>query len=152
VLASAKGLIFSQSVVPSNHALLANEAALKRLFMTVLDNAIKYTPAAGHVSLVFRMKDSQALIEIVDSGIGITEKDLPHVFERFYRADQARSRETRGSGLGLSIAKWIAESHNGSIELRSQPGHGTKVMIRLPLLTETTNKAYTQSEFQAMPV
>jgi heavy metal sensor kinase len=136
VLAAGKGLSFSQSVVPSTRALIANQAALERLFLTVLDNAIKYTAPGGRVSLGVRLEDSESFIEVADTGIGITEKDLPHVFERFYRADQARSRETHGSGLGLSIAKWIAEIHNGSIDLESKAGQGTRVTIRLPLTSE----------------
>jgi heavy metal sensor kinase len=139
LLALGKGLAFSDFVVPCNLALFANEAALERLFLSILDNAIKYTPAGGHVALRLHREDAQAVIEVADTGIGIAEKDLPHVFERFYRADQVRSRETRGSGLGLSIAKWIAESHNGSIELQSRPGQGTKVGIRLPLANELNN-------------
>jgi signal transduction histidine kinase len=136
VLAAGKGLTFSYSSVPSNAALFANQTALERLFLTVLDNAIKYTPPGGRVSLDVRLEESEAIVEVTDTGIGITEKDLPHVFERFYRADQARSRETRGSGLGLSIAKWIAEIHNGSIELQSQAGQRTSVTIRLPVTAE----------------
>ena len=139
VLALGKGLTFSGSLPPCTYTLFANEPSLERLFMTVLDNAIKYTPGGGHVALSFRLEDALAIVEVADTGIGISEKDLPHVFERFYRADQARSRETHGSGLGLSIAKWIAESHTGSIELHSRPGQGTKVTIRLPLTIETTS-------------
>ena len=152
VLALGKGLIFSDSVVPCTFALFANEAALQRLFLTVLDNAINYTPPGGHVALGLRLEDARAIIEVADTGIGITEKDLPHVFERFYRADQARSRETRGSGLGLSIAKWIAESHDGSIELHSRPGQGTKVSIRLPLTNELNNSTGELSELGELPV
>ena len=152
VLAAGRGLTFSRSFVPSTHALFANQPALERLFMTVLDNAINYTPPGGQVHLALRLEDSSAIIEVADTGIGIAEKDLPHVFERFYRADQARSRETRGSGLGLSIAKWIAESHNGSIELLSQPGHGTKVKIRLPLLRESGSHANNESEIREIPL
>jgi heavy metal sensor kinase len=152
VLALGKGLIFSHSVGPFAYSLLANEPALERLFMTVLDNAIKYTPAGGHVSLGLRLENSEAIIEVADTGIGIAEIDLPHVFERFYRADQARSRETHGSGLGLSIAKWIAESHNGSIELLSQPGQGTRVTIRLPLAVELSTKSPDLPQFQELPL
>ncbi len=149
VLAAGKGLAFSHSVVPCRHTLLANQAALERLLLTVLDNAIKYTPAGGRVSLDVRVENSEASIEITDTGIGIGEKDLPHVFERFYRADQARSRETRGSGLGLSIAKWIAEIHHGSIDLQSQAaGQGTRVTIRLPLATELGANAPELSSLQ----
>jgi heavy metal sensor kinase len=136
VLAAGRGLAFSHSALPSTHALFANSPALERLLLTVLDNAIKYTPPGGRVSLGVSVENSEAIIEIADTGIGISEKDLPHVFERFYRADQARSRETRGSGLGLSIARWIAELHRGSIALQSQAGHGTQVTIRLPLGAE----------------
>jgi len=152
VLALGKGLTFSDSVIPNTHTLYANLAALERLFMTVLDNAIKYTPAGGHVRLGLCLQDALAIIEVADTGIGITEKDLPHVFERFYRADQARSRETRGSGLGLSIAKWIAESHNGSIELHSRPGHGTTVSIRLPLSREAGNHPGHIPELREIPL
>ena len=148
VLAAGKGLTFSHSSVPSTQALSANQAALERLFLTVLDNAIKYTPPGGHVSLGVRLEDSEAIIEVAVTGIGITEKDLPHVFERFYRADQARSRETRGSGLGLSIAKWVAEIHNGSIDLQSRAGQGTRVTIRLPLTTELGTGAAELPRFQ----
>jgi len=152
VLALGKGLAFSDFVEPCNRALFANEAALERLFLSVLDNAIKYTPAGGHVSLRLHLEDAQAIVEVADNGIGIAEKDLPHVFERFYRADQVRSRETRGSGLGLSIAQWIAESHNGSIELQSRPGQGTKVSIRLPLTNEPIRNNWELREVAELPV
>jgi len=75
-----------------------------------------------------------ARIEIRDSGIGISDKDLPHIFERFYRADQARSRETGGSGLGLAIARWIVNLHGGSIEAQSTLGNGSVFRITLPSL------------------
>jgi signal transduction histidine kinase len=152
VLASGKGLTFSDAVLPHSHVLLANQAALERLFMCVMDNAVKYTPPGGHVTLVLSLEDSQAIIEVRDTGIGIAQQDLPHVFERFYRADQARSRETRGSGLGLSIAKWITETHNGSIDLRSQPGQGTTVSIRLPLTNEIRNNAFDPRDLREIPL
>ncbi|HXC47149.1 MAG TPA: ATP-binding protein [Candidatus Sulfotelmatobacter sp.] len=152
LLSAGKGLTFSQSIVSSTDSLFANQPALERLFMTVLDNAIKYTPAGGHVSLGLRLENSEAIIEVTDTGIGIAEKDLPHVFERFYRADQARSRETRGSGLGLSIAKWIAETHKGSIELQSQLGQGTRVTIRLPLAVELSTSSPDAPQFQELPL
>jgi heavy metal sensor kinase len=152
VLAASKGLTFSHSAVSSSDSLYANQPALERMFITVLDNAIKYTPAGGHVSLSLRLEDSQAIIEVADTGIGITEEDLPHVFERFYRADQARSRETRGSGLGLSIAKWIAEIHHGSIDLQSQAGQGTRVTIRLPLAGELGGDVSELPRFRDAPL
>ena len=151
LLALGKGVTFSEHAVPFFHLIPANETALERLFMSVLDNAVKYTPAGGHVALGLHLEDGQAVIEVQDTGIGIAENDLPHVFERFYRADQARSRETRGSGLGLSIAKWIAETHGGAIELQSQPGVGTKATIRLPLVDETKTGDAHLHELKEMP-
>lgn len=152
MLAAGKGLSFSESGPPCSLTLLANAAALERLLLSVVDNAVKYTPPSGHVALVLSVQGSQAVIEVRDTGIGIAEQDLPHVFERFYRADQTRSRETRGSGLGLSIAKWIAETHNGSIELRSRPGQGTTVIIRLPLTSEIGDNAFEPHELRELPL
>ncbi len=152
MLAAGKGLSFSESGPPCGLTLLANAAALERLLLSVVDNAVKYTPPSGHVALVLSVQGSQAVIEMRDTGIGIAEQDLPHVFERFYRADQTRSRETRGSGLGLSIAKWIAETHNGSIELRSRPGQGTTVSIRLPLTSEIGDNSLEPHELRELPL
>jgi heavy metal sensor kinase len=152
VLALGKGLAFSESIPPLHALLMANEPALERLLLCVVDNAVKYTPAGGRVSLALFLVNGHAVIHLQDTGIGITEKDLPHVFERFYRADQARSRETRGSGLGLSIARWIAESHNGSIEVSCRLGQGTKVTIRLPLAPETGANPGDLPQFQEVPL
>ena len=152
MLAAGKGLRFSESGPPCSLTLLANAAALERLLLSVVDNAVKYTPPSGHVALVLSVQGSQAVIEVRDTGIGIAEQDLPHVFERFYRADQTRSRETRGSGLGLSIAKWIAETHNGSIELHSRPGQGTTVIICLPLTSEIGDNAFEPHELRELPL
>lgn len=133
LLALGKGITFSESVVPYSHTVQGDEAGLERLFLSILDNAVKYTLAGGHVSLGFRLEDAQAWIEISDTGIGIDPKDLPHVFERFYRADQTRSRETRGAGLGLSIAKWIAEIHGGCISVKSEQLKGSVFTVCIPL-------------------
>jgi heavy metal sensor kinase len=136
LLALGKGITFSESVVPYSHVILGDEVALERLFLSILDNAVKYTPAGGHVSLGFHLENSQAWIEISDTGIGIPETDLPHIFERFYRADQNRSRETRGSGLGLAIASWIAEKHGAVIEAKSEPLRGSLFRVRIPLAND----------------
>jgi len=133
VLALGKGLTFSESVVPYNHVVLGDELALERMFLGILENAVKYTPSGGHISLALRLADGQAITEIVDTGIGIPEEDIPHIFERFYRADQVRSREVRGAGLGLAIASWIAVGHGGTIDARSQLQKGSQFEIRLPL-------------------
>ena len=106
---------------------------LKQLILILLDNAIKYTPPDGRVEASLRENGQSVEIAIRDTGIGIPQEDLPRVFDRFYRADPARTRDPGGTGLGLSIARWIAEQHGGAITLTSRPGHGTTVTAHLPL-------------------
>jgi len=107
---------------------------LKQLVLILLDNAIKYTPAHGTVTLGMQHVGTLAEIVVRDSGMGIAPQELLHVFERFYRADPARSRDPGGTGLGLAIARWIADEHKATIAIDSQPGHGTCVTVRLPLI------------------
>lgn len=106
---------------------------LKQLFLNLVDNAIKYTPPTGRISASLRTANGYAEVVIRDTGIGIASADLPHVFERFYRAEPARSRDPGGTGLGLPIARWIADQHGGTIELASVAGHGVTAVVRLPL-------------------
>jgi signal transduction histidine kinase len=106
---------------------------LKQLLLALLDNALKYTPPSGRVSLGLRRAGPVAEVTVRDTGIGIGAEDLPHVFERFYRADPARNRDPGGTGLGLAIARWIAEQHGGTLALSSEPGRGTTATVRLPL-------------------
>ena len=106
---------------------------LKQLFLILVDNAIKYTPAPGNVSVSLRRGSSTGVFEVRDSGIGISPSDLPRVFERFYRADRARSRDPAGTGLGLAIGQWITAEHGGKLSLASTPGSGTTAVVRLPL-------------------
>ena len=106
---------------------------LKQLFINLVENAIKYTPAGGSVELSLFKKDDWVHFEVSDTGIGIPPENLPHIFDRFYRVDKARARAHGGSGLGLSIAKWIATAHGGSIRVKSQPGEGTTFTVTLPL-------------------
>jgi two-component system, OmpR family, sensor kinase len=110
-----------------------NEDRLKQLILILLDNALKYTPTNGQVTLGFHRRDTDVEIVVHDTGAGIAPEDLPLVFERFYRADPARSRDPGGTGLGLSIAQWIVEQHDGDIKLESQPGQGTTAIVHLPL-------------------
>ena len=97
----------------------------------IIDNAIKYTPAGGRISVGCAMRDGYAEITIADTGVGISAEDLPHIFERFYRCDKARGREKGSTGLGLSIAKSIAETMGGSISVKSNVGIGTTFFIKL---------------------
>ncbi|WP_027882628.1 sensor histidine kinase [Meiothermus rufus] len=105
---------------------------LKQLVLNLLENALKYTPAGGWVRLELKQQGDRVLFQVQDSGIGIAPEDLPFVFDRFYRADKARRRDPGGSGLGLSIARWIVEQHRGSIQIQSQPAQGTTVRVVLP--------------------
>jgi two-component system, OmpR family, heavy metal sensor histidine kinase CusS len=138
VLALSKGLSFSSSLSEEPLFCRADPAAMESLFLAVLDNAVKYTPPGGFIRLRSFAVSSQTVIEVEDTGIGIAPEDLPRIFDRFFRADQARSREVPGSGLGLSIALWIAESHKGHIEVRSHPGSGSLFRILLPLVSRAT--------------
>jgi signal transduction histidine kinase len=108
---------------------------LQQLLLVLLDNALKYTPVEGEVRLALRRDGTTAEAVVADTGIGIGSDDLPRVFERFYRADPARGRDTGGTGLGLPIARWIAEQHGGEVRLESAPGRGTTATVRLPVLT-----------------
>ena len=111
---------------------------LKQALLNVVVNALQHTPTGGSVRVALDRVDSQAQLRVSDTGEGIGAEDLPRVFERFYRADKARSRGTGGAGLGLAIVKWIAEAHGGSVQASSQPGQGSIFVIALPL--EHTNR------------
>ncbi len=104
---------------------------IRQLLLILLDNAVKFTPPGGRVSLSVRSGDGKAIVSVADTGVGITPADLPRVYDRFYRGDDAR-RRTNGAGLGLSIAKWIADAHGASIEMVSSPGQGTRVIVQFP--------------------
>ncbi|HET9111783.1 MAG TPA: ATP-binding protein [Ktedonobacterales bacterium] len=110
----------------------ADPGQLRQLGMILLDNAIKYTPRDGSIRIAVSQLGPFATLTISDSGIGIADEDLPHIFERFYRADRARERDEHGSGLGLAIARWIAEAHHGEIKVESAPGKGTVFTVLLP--------------------
>jgi signal transduction histidine kinase len=104
---------------------------LERLLLNLLDNAFKFTLRGGRVAVSLSAGETEALLEVRDTGIGMPDDVVPHVFERFYRADPARSSTARGTGLGLSLVKWIVDRHNGSIEIDSQPGRGSVFTVHL---------------------
>ncbi|HML31904.1 sensor histidine kinase [Sporomusa sphaeroides] len=113
--------------------LTADRERLHQLLVILLDNAIKYTPPPGEIVITGNKQGNSLIVTVEDSGQGIAAEDLPRVFDRFYRGDKVRSREKGGSGLGLSIAKWIVEQHDGKIGVESRPGGGTKFSIVLPV-------------------
>lgn len=109
---------------------------LKQVLLNLTSNAIQYTPQGGDVFLSLAKVNDQARLVVSDTGPGIPAEDLPHIFERFYRAEKSRTRSrTSGFGLGLSIAHWIVERHGGRIEVESRDGKGTTFFIWLPLET-----------------
>ncbi|HSU52757.1 MAG TPA: ATP-binding protein, partial [Candidatus Dormibacteraeota bacterium] len=112
-----------------------DRSRMKQVVVNLLDNAIKYTPAEGAVSLSVTASGGMAVLEVADNGIGIPKPSLPKVFERFYRVDEARSREQGGAGLGLSIVRSICAAHNGRVEALSTPGQGSIFRVELPLVT-----------------
>jgi heavy metal sensor kinase len=133
VLAADKGIRVVAEVPQVPVWVTADGAAIERVFRIVLENAVKYTPSGGEIGILFHNGHGASHVEIRDTGIGIPAKDLPHIFERFYRADEARSRETGGSGLGLAIAQWVVDMHQGSISAKSTLGRGSVFSISLPL-------------------
>jgi two-component system, OmpR family, sensor histidine kinase CiaH len=113
----------------------ADPARVRQLLLILIDNALEHTPAGGVVSVGVESRNGDACITVRDTGEGIPSSDLPHLFERFYRADKARSRESGGTGLGLAIAKWIVDAHKGEIAINSTVGKGTEVSVSLPAVT-----------------
>jgi heavy metal sensor kinase len=107
--------------------------ALRRLAFILIDNAIKYSADHGRVHVELKTADQDAVISVRDKGIGISESDLPHIFDRFWRADKVRSRGMGGAGLGLAIARWIVDQHHGSIEVQSRSGQGASFAVKIPL-------------------
>lgn len=114
---------------------------LRQLVVVLIDNALRYTPAGGGVEVGLRRADGEALVSVVDTGIGIAAEELPRIFDRFYRTDPARDRDAGGSGLGLAIAGWIAEAHGGRIEVASTPGAGSRFTVALPLAVPAAGPA-----------
>jgi heavy metal sensor kinase len=139
-LAAAKNLRFRTELEPQGVPVEGDPDFLERLFLILIDNAIKYTPTHGEVAVSSALAGPFAIVAVRDSGIGISDVDLPNLFERFYRADKARSRESGGSGLGLAIGRWIAEAHDGVIEVESTPGEGATFRVRLPLRRATPRR------------
>ncbi len=131
-VASAKNIRLETAAAPDVHA-RGDAAWLERVILNLLDNAIKFSPSGGHIQVSVISEGDRAKLRVADEGIGIPSEALPHVFERFYRAEPSRSKRIPGVGLGLALAKWIVEKHRGSITVESEPGHGTCFTVWLPL-------------------
>ena len=130
-LAAAKGITI-ECRADRDVPFTGDETMLRRLVINLLDNAIRYTVEGGRVTAEIDTQPDSVRLRIVDTGIGIPAGAAPHIFERFFRADEARSREAGGFGLGLSIVKWIAESHGGDVKVESRPDEGSTFTVTLP--------------------
>jgi heavy metal sensor kinase len=132
-VAAIRDVQFSAAI--SAHTFVSGDAALlRRLADILLDNAFKYTPSPGSVSITLEHRNSEAVISVEDSGVGIPHEEQGKIFERFYRVDKARSRAQGGVGLGLAIAQWIVTQHQGSITIESRPGNGSIFRVALPVI------------------
>lgn len=133
VLAVRKGVRLKLENGSTSIAFNADEELIKRMILNLLDNAVKYTPEGGEISLALEKHNGSAEIVVRDTGIGLSEGDQLRVFDRFYRVDKARSRALGGAGLGLSIVRTIVEAHGGEITVESTPRHGSTFTVSLPL-------------------
>jgi signal transduction histidine kinase len=134
LLAEKSGVTMRVVTPPEPIVIGADASRMRQLLLNLLTNAVKYTPSGGRVQLWLERANGQVRLGVSDTGIGIAPGDLPHIFDRFWRADSARTRtsERPGVGLGLAICKWIAEAHGGAIEVHSRPGRGTTFTVTLP--------------------
>jgi signal transduction histidine kinase len=140
-VAETAGILGEEAGVTAVHTmpetpvrLAVDRHRIREMLLNIVTNAIKYTPRGGSLTLALEENEDAVTFTVRDTGIGIAAGDLPHIFERFWRADPARSRtgDRPGVGLGLAIAKWIVEAHGGAITVQSRPGRGTMFIIRLP--------------------
>jgi two-component system, OmpR family, phosphate regulon sensor histidine kinase PhoR len=131
-LAQQKNITLSKINTLETLTLQADSEQIHRVAINLLDNAIKYTPQNGHVSITVAHTDQEATFCVSDTGIGILDQDQSHIFDKFYRTDQSDVQKERGTGLGLSIVKGIAEAHNGTVSVKSQIGQGTTFQVTLP--------------------
>ncbi len=133
ILAAAKQIAFTEDIVEQAVTVRGHADSLQRLLLILIDNAVKFTPERGRVSVSLGVQDAAALCEVADSGPGIPAWAQGRIFERFYRVDSARSRNGGGVGLGLAIARWIADEHHANLEVDSAPGTGAVFRLRIPL-------------------
>ena len=132
LLAEEKTIVVTVDA-PQPVFVMGDAARLRQVIVNLLDNAIKYTMTGGTISLSVHAVSAKAVLTVKDNGIGISQDALPHIFERFYRADKVRPRTIQGAGLGLSIVRAICQAHGGTVEANSQEGISTSLIVKLPL-------------------
>jgi two-component system phosphate regulon sensor histidine kinase PhoR len=131
--AELKNISVRNNVSDNFPPITANRDRLTQIFVNILDNAVKFTPNGGEISINASESGSYTVVSIQDSGIGVPKDDISRLGERFYRVDKSRSRDLGGTGLGLSIVKHLMIAHGGRMEIESQPGKGTKVSLYFPV-------------------
>jgi signal transduction histidine kinase len=144
-VARATGVDLRVDVPPHLPVVQGSPEQLRVVARNLLDNAIKYSPAGGPVTLTAQADNHAVQVEVQDHGIGITAEALPHIFERFYRADPVRSRAQGGAGLGLALVRAIAVAHGGCVSVESTPGAGSTFRVRLPIATQRPGGAVVDS-------
>jgi signal transduction histidine kinase len=130
--ANNKNIFLEKNISENSPSLIGDKELLKVALINILNNAIKYTPQNGKVSLTLFNQNGHIIFDVVDTGCGIAPKDLPYIFDKTYRSEDPLIRETSGSGLGLAITKEIIELHGGEIEVQSESGKGAQFTIKLP--------------------
>ena len=131
-IAESKNIDFKYEFLETSLYVSSNRDYIKQIYLNLIENAIKYTPANGQVRVVVDSNDKDIIIKVKDNGIGIPKEDINRIFERFYRVDKARSRDVGGTGLGLAITKHIVKSLNGKIEVKSQLNKGSEFIVTIP--------------------
>jgi signal transduction histidine kinase len=132
--AEDKSIRLTLESMPALPPLLANRFNLEEVVSNLISNAISYTPEDGHISVSASMEDDYICIRVADTGMGISEEDLPHIFDRFYRVKNARTRYIIGTGLGLSLVKSIVDAHHGVVRAESKPNQGSTFSVYLPCM------------------
>jgi signal transduction histidine kinase len=135
-LASSQGILLGLHSDSSDALVEADPDRLQQVLLILIDNAIKHTPSGGRVDVTVKRHGQQVLVEVADTGTGISPEHLPRIFDRFYRADKARARAQGGTGLGLAIAKMVVDAHNGHLSLASTIGVGTTATVSLPIVVQ----------------
>jgi heavy metal sensor kinase len=135
------------SMIEPNIVIDGDSVRLHQALLNIVDNAIKYTPEGGDILMRLVKEGDRAILRVSDTGVGIAPEHLPHIFDRFYRADQARSQDIQGNGLGLSIVKWIIEAHEGTIRAESTQDKGTMITIVLPILDSAIDRTEQPPQF-----
>ena len=133
--AEKKDIVIDE-VLPKRVEINADEQKIRQLILILVDNAVKYTPERGHISVCVQEEKGGVQISVADTGIGIAPDHQERIFDRFYRVDKARSRRMGGNGLGLAIAREIAEAHGGTISVESEMGKGTTFRVHLKVLAK----------------